>query len=422
MNNLANNIEYLLLSRNCVIVPGLGGFYAIDTPSRWIGVEDVFLPPVRHIRFDSTVTTDSDDFFIRSLAEIYGWTIEVARKRCQKMVEEFHKTLILEESIDFGSIGVFSIEDDAEIVLNSCECGVITPDYYGLDTLPFVNIKPEERVMKVQKTIMEIIPEQIIPSASDSQPSADKSKTGTHEKDDSHYTIRISKSAVNYAMAVAATIALFFVMRPATTTPNQPLQQMARPVMFLQPEMIKQDAPTAVLQTVEDDAELLSLTDEDTNIDDLGGVLIDVTDEIENESTTAEPTPAEKVEAPVAKPTETKAPVAKAETKAPVAKPVETKVPVAKPVETKAPVAKPVETKTTSTGSTYCIVLASGVSKPNAEVYVSKLAKDNIRASIIEGDLRRVVIDGFATYEAAHQHMATLKATGNCLDAWVLKK
>lgn len=423
MNNLATNIEYLLLSRNCVIVPSLGAFCATDTPARWISDEDVFLPPVRHINFDASIQSDPEDFFVRSLAEIYNWTTDVARKRCQKTVEDFHKTLISEGTVDFGSIGVFTLEDDAEITMASCECGVITPDYYGLDTLHFTHISEEDRVSITQKTIMEIIPEQIVSdnthnvSTAQVSTKSNAAAASNNNSDDDHYTIRISKSAVNYAMAIAATIALFFIMRPTTVSNNVEYQQMARPVMFLQPEMIKQDNSTAVLETLDADNQLDQESDEL-----LDGALIDVTDELMEEESLdntqevvaetpkAEPAPAvEKTPAKV----EVKTPV-KVEAKAPAR--VEVKAPVAK-AEPKAPAVA-----ASANSSSYCIVLASGVSKANAEVFIGKLAKDNIKATLLEGELRRVVIDGFATYEAAHQHMATLKATGNCMDAWVLKK
>lgn len=396
MNKLASNIEYLLLSHNCVIVPSLGAFYAIDTPAKWVNDEDVFLPPVRHTRFDINIQDDPTDCLIRSFAETYNCTIEVARKRCQAMVEEFHKTLISNGTVDFGSIGIFTLEDDAEISFSFCECGIIAPEYYGLDTLHFKNISEEDRVNKHNKTIMEIIPEKISSGTNiSSQVEVAKNQTPQtiEDKDDTHYTIRISKSAVNYAMAVAATIALFFIMRPTTINNSVELQQMARPVMFLQPEMVKQDNYMNILNEVD--------IDEVNNQDSLSIIndaLTDVTEELDEVSKQLEEA-----------------------TETTLTPSIETPLPAT--VEVKA-VKEVNEVKRVQENdkSAYCIVLASGVSRVNAEVFAEKLNKENIKASVIEGELRRVVIDGFSTYESAHQHMATLKASGKCADAWVLKK
>lgn len=422
MNNLASNIEYLLLSHNSVIVPSLGAFYAIDTPAKWVSDEDVFLPPVRRIRFDGNIQADSTDCLIRSFAKTYNWTIEVARKRCQAMVEEFHRTLISKGTVDFGSIGIFTLEEDAEISFSSCECGIIAPEYYGLDTLHFKNITDADRANKPNKTIMEIIPEKIYsgtnttPQVQGTNKNNQKPQT-VEQKDDTHYTIRVSKSAVNYAMAVAATIALFFIMRPTTISNSVNLQQMARPVMFLQPEMVKQDNYLNILDEVDINEEVnqdsLSITND---------ALIDVTEELDEVSTQLKTA----AETALTQPTETPLPatveVKPAKEVNEVKKVQETKkTPEVKEVK-KTPELKEVKKVHETEKSAFCIVLASGVSRVNAEAYAEKLNKENIKASVIEGDLRRVVIDGFSTYEGAHQHMATLKASGKCADAWVLKK
>lgn len=452
MNNLAINIEYLLLSRNCVIVPSLGAFNAIDTPARWVGDEEMFLPPVRHIRFDINIQVDPNDCLVRSLAETYNWTIDVARKRCQSMVEDFHKSLISEGTVDFGSIGIFTLEDDAEITFSSCECGVIAPEYYGLDTLHFSNIAIEKRATKPNKSIMEIIPEQIISGTmqnTDNTNQTTKQETG-NVKDDTHYTISVSKSAVNYAMAIAATIALFFIMRPTTVSTNDGLHQIARPVMFLQPEMVKQNESLTLLQelditsdnigdsTAVSDNALIDITDELTDssieltnsfndIEDSSNELTKSTNEVQNSTKVIQEFTNKVANVSTVKTTTTTSTTTKVANASEKASKTPDKAAASEKVN-KTPekaliapvnIAKSAET---NAGDKFCIVLASGVSRANAEVFVSKLSKENIKASIVEGELRRVVIDGFASYEAAHKHMAALKATGNCQDAWVLKK
>ena len=137
MNDLAINIEYLLLTRNSVIVPGLGAFTTRTFASQWLEEEEIFLPPVRHIRFNADVFQDPDEIFLHSLIQIYSVSEEEAQSICDQMVSEFHKTLVTEGSVDFGSIGLFTLEDDAEITMSPYECGVTSPDYYGLDTLHF---------------------------------------------------------------------------------------------------------------------------------------------------------------------------------------------------------------------------------------------------------------------------------------------
>ena len=154
MNILAKNIEYVLLSHNCVIVPSLGSFSTSLTPARWIEGERLFLPPVRSVHFDARVNFDPKSVFVHSLASTYHLSFEEADARCREMLEDFHRTMVTEGSVDFGSIGVFTLEEDMQITMASCECGIITPDFYGLDALHFMRLadrKKEEEDGKNRK-------------------------------------------------------------------------------------------------------------------------------------------------------------------------------------------------------------------------------------------------------------------------------
>lgn len=74
--------------------------------------------------------------------------------------------------------------------------------------------------------------------------------------------------------------------------------------------------------------------------------------------------------------------------------------------------------------SGYCIVLASNVSKKNAEIFVNRLQEMGLaRVRIMEkGKVRRVIIDGFATQEEAAQHNVEIHRRGGELAySWVMK-
>lgn len=435
MNDLAINIEYLLLSHNSVIVPSLGAFYAEHTPARCVEGEDVFLPPVRHIRFDATLNVDPEDTFLHSFAELYGCNFITARKRCQDMVSDFHRRLISDGSLDFGSIGVFTLEDDAEITLASCECGVITPSYYGLDTLHFQTLRPESRSAEGAKTIMEVKSDKMLCDNDSEKTTTNRNSSERNSKKSSetHYTIRLNKSAVNYAMAIAATIALFFIMKPTTVNTLDPIRQQARPVMFLQPDMVHrtESSPLILSEAANDSLSLSDALNEEMDQNGMDGVLVDYTEESTNQeenSPVAETptrtqtgaalnTQTDKVEATKTAPAKPTAATSSKTEPAKVASAASAKATTAS-TKTETPKSSASAAETTR----YCIVMASGVAKGNAEVFVSKLAKDGIHATILEGDLRRVVVDGFSSYDSARQYMTTIKAAGHCPDAWILKQ
>jgi hypothetical protein len=89
--------------------------------------------------------------------------------------------------------------------------------------------------------------------------------------------------------------------------------------------------------------------------------------------------------------------------------------------------AQPVKGETTEQPqevSGYCIVLASNVSKKNAENFVNRLQEMGLaHVRIMEnGKVRRVIIDGFATQEEAAQHNAEIHRRGGELAySWVMK-
>lgn len=226
MNDLAITIEYLLLGRNSVIVPGLGAFTTRTFASQWLEDEEVFLPPVRHIRFNADVFQDPEEFFLNALSEIYGLTPEEAQQRCEEMVSDFHKALVTEGTIDFGSIGLFTLEDDAEIIMSPYECGVTSPDYYGLDTMHFpllANLPANEanslagggtaHAVKAEDNTQ---PSQTanVGNEEDAQRNIVLPKERTYVADSKHIIIRLNRAFVHYTMVTAASVLLFFLLSP----------------------------------------------------------------------------------------------------------------------------------------------------------------------------------------------------------------
>ena len=71
----------------------------------------------------------------------------------------------------------------------------------------------------------------------------------------------------------------------------------------------------------------------------------------------------------------------------------------------------------------YCIVLASDVSQKNAEAFVERLQKKGLEhVSIMQGKIRRVVIDGFATENEAYNRNAEIhRMGGDFAYSWVMK-
>lgn len=424
------------------------------TPARWIAGESLFLPPVRNVHFDSSITTDPEEIFLLSLASVYNLSAEEALKKCEEFVAEFHKMLVTEGTVDFGSIGVFMLEDDAEITMASCECGVSTPTYYGLDALHIKKLQFDannelvKSVVTVEKIIADtqqdskgrkgIANSQANTAETSDKGNSDNKAEGSHAesneskvievesktivpatqvdatqkpigrntekaKDDKSITIRISRNFVNYVFAVAATIAVIFILKPSQIDIKQRGKESARAGMYLQPNMINH-AEKQNDYILED-----GYAEEDSIFD---AVLVDITDDALNEGfdfDNAETALQENTPNNVEAIASTSIPEIKETAKADM------------PVATPAPAAATPQASSTTNGK-FCIVLASSISKVNAQSFVERLKKDNINATILEkGKMRRVVIDGFNTQNEAYQYLNPIKNKNSELSsAWVM--
>lgn len=71
----------------------------------------------------------------------------------------------------------------------------------------------------------------------------------------------------------------------------------------------------------------------------------------------------------------------------------------------------------------YCIVLASGVTHANATIFIKELAKNDIKAAVLEkGKMRRVVYSSFKSKEAAQAELSSLRTENDAFaTAWVMK-
>lgn len=414
MNILAKNIEYVLLSHNCVIVPSLGSFSTSLTPARWIEGERLFLPPVRSVHFDARVNFDPKSVFVHSLASTYHLSFEEADARCREMLEDFHRTMVTEGSVDFGSIGVFTLEEDMQITMASCECGIITPDFYGLDALHFKRLadrKMEEETHTPIAPVVRLTPKEAEETTHPA--SHDESSHPASHGESPHFVIHIRKTVFRYACVILFAVLAFFLIKPTPIEHSYGIQT-THAQMFLQPDMVldvKANPTREELQPIVADSTIFD------------AVLTDVTDEISSEGydfdkqeayttpTAGQATSPTDAKQPAA--AHPQAPMAVAQPKAPAAQPKA--LAASQPKQSAA--AQP-----QTTAASFCIVLASQVSRINAQEYIAKLQKRNIHASLLEsGKARRVVIQGYATHQAAHQALSSLKAANPDLEsAWIL--
>ena len=88
---LDRHIEILLLSNDCVIVPGLGAFVAHHIAAGYDEQEGLFFPPLRTVGFNPQITMN-DSTLAQSYADAYDISYPEALKILEKEVGEIKKS------------------------------------------------------------------------------------------------------------------------------------------------------------------------------------------------------------------------------------------------------------------------------------------------------------------------------------------
>ena len=128
---LERHIEILLLSNDCVIVPGFGGFMAHHVDARYDGRDNMFLPPLRTIGFNPQLQMN-DSLLALSYVEAYDISYPEALDRIANEVAEIKQTLENTGKFELNDIGTISLNEDGNYAFEPCEAGILTPELYGL--------------------------------------------------------------------------------------------------------------------------------------------------------------------------------------------------------------------------------------------------------------------------------------------------
>lgn len=146
MIEINRHIEILLLSNDCVIVPGFGGFMAHHADARYDGTDNMFLPPLRTVGFNPQLTMN-DSLLVLSYVETYDMSYPEALRRIEDEVAEIRQTLENEGKYEVDNVGILSLNEDGNIEFEPHEAGILTPDFYGLggfDMMPVAQLTAGE--------------------------------------------------------------------------------------------------------------------------------------------------------------------------------------------------------------------------------------------------------------------------------------
>ncbi len=145
--DLEKRILELLYFKDCVVIPGLGGFVSLYVPAKIREETQTFTPPGKEIGFNQDLVQD-DGVLSGYLANYEKITVSAARILLDEFVDRLRVKLAAGERIHLTSIGYFSYAKTGELVFSaSGEINFLT-DSYGFSSFHFTRTEKEHPLLR----------------------------------------------------------------------------------------------------------------------------------------------------------------------------------------------------------------------------------------------------------------------------------
>lgn len=215
MIELERHIEILLLSNDCVIVPGLGGFVAHHVDAYYDEEERMFFPPLRTVGFNPKLDMN-DSLLVHSYIEAYDMSYPEAENRIRQEVHELRKNIEENGKYTLNDIGVLAVNGNGTYDFTPCEAGILTPELYGLYSFAIGETGRTENVPTIKMETAPVNKADITAAQADTR----QAEAYTNES-----TISVKVSAIRNVMAfVIAVVAFFLISTPLGDNSRQGLE------------------------------------------------------------------------------------------------------------------------------------------------------------------------------------------------------
>lgn len=140
MISILRHIQYLILSNDCVVVPGLGAFVARYQPAMLSADGLSITAPSRELTFNALLTHD-DGLLTESVTRREGVSYECARSAVEREVELIQRRLRHEGTLTLDRIGALTLTDHGAIEFTPDSASpIVSLPYRGFTTLSLAPI------------------------------------------------------------------------------------------------------------------------------------------------------------------------------------------------------------------------------------------------------------------------------------------
>lgn len=365
---LERHIETLLLSNDCVIVPGLGGFMSHHVSAHFDESDSSFIPPIRTLGFNRQLTIN-DSLLAQSYIEVYDLSYPEAVRRIESDVNEIIQRLENKGEFEFHGIGTLKYNEEHNLEFTPCTAGILTPEFYGFGNFVF---KPLIDFENTEETTAANTLEVTEQTEKEEKPAAKIIELKQEDAEEPRKSVCIPMNAIRYSLAAAMLIFAFFIM-PSQPGSDRPMQSSVCPNSFRINHLPDAEPVTGNSKETTKNTEAKA---EEAKKEDIKNNVPETTVEAVQEQKIAE-SPVEKT------------------------------------------VSEPAQPKSFTT-----IVLASKVSKRNAEDFVKRLTKAGYNQAEIYStpNITRVIYGHYASETEAVNALRQLRTTcADAAEAWTME-
>lgn len=154
MISMIEHIEYLMLSNDCVVVPGFGAFIAQYTSSHNCEQNSTFTSPKRSISFNASIN-HNDGLLANSIAKKASIPYAEALKQIEKSTTICRQALSDGSEVPFGRLGFFISNGEGHIEFIPFHHELANDDFFGLQSFTFPTLAERNAQVATEETVSE---------------------------------------------------------------------------------------------------------------------------------------------------------------------------------------------------------------------------------------------------------------------------
>ena len=154
MISMIEHIEYLMLSNDCVVVPGFGAFIAQYTSSNNCAQNSTFTSPKRSISFNASIN-HNDGLLANSIAKKASIPYVEALKQIEKSTTICRQALSDGSEVPFGRLGFFISNAEGHIEFIPFHHELANDDFFGLQSFSFPTLAERNAQVATEETVSE---------------------------------------------------------------------------------------------------------------------------------------------------------------------------------------------------------------------------------------------------------------------------